>query len=61
MVIEPTHPGGVVDEGAMAIGYRLGVAASWRTIEHDGCAACRRMIEELGNKGPPEGLGRNED
>lgn len=58
---EPTHPGGVVDEHATGKGWRIGVAAAWRALEHRGCARCRRMLEELGNAGPPAGLGRNMD
>lgn len=61
MPAEPTHPGGVVDEDAAAKGWRLGVAAVWRALEHRGCAACRRQVEELGNRGPPDGVGRNRD
>lgn len=60
-VLEPTHPGGVVDEHATSKGWRLGVAASWRALEHHGCAACRRLVAELGNAGPPERLGRTVD
>ena len=51
----PTHPGGVVDEAAAHTGWRLGVAAAWREIEHvpgEGAVLCRHRIECLGNGGP---------